>query len=93
MIFFVFLEFCLFFAKQSLEHPAPLKICRVFEHCPIVLNVLLYDKTLHDPLQGRNFLRWPFGLDQRGHVQVIWMIFAGKGYFDVRLETDCHSSG
>jgi hypothetical protein len=24
-----------------------------------VLNVLSYDKTLHDPLQGRNFLRWP----------------------------------
>jgi hypothetical protein len=59
VIFFVFLELRLFFAKQSLEHPAPLKIGPDFEHCPIVLNVLLYDKTLHNPLQGRNFLRWP----------------------------------
>jgi len=59
VIFFVFLELCLFFAKQFPEHPAPLKIGHVFEHCPIVRNVLLYDKTLHDPLQGRNFLRWP----------------------------------
>jgi hypothetical protein len=24
-----------------------------------VLNFSLYDKMLHDPLQGRNFLRWP----------------------------------
>jgi hypothetical protein len=32
---------------------------------PIVLNLSLYDKMLHDFLQGRNFLRWPFELDQR----------------------------
>jgi hypothetical protein len=50
VIFFVFLELCLFFAKQFLEHPAPLKIGRVFDHCPIVRNVLLYDKTLHEPM-------------------------------------------
>ena len=71
VIFLVFLEPSFFVEKQFLDHPAPPKIGRGFEHCPIMLNVLLYDKTLHDPLQGRNFLRWPFDLDQRRHVQVI----------------------
>ena len=51
VIFFVFLELCLFVAKQSLEHPAPLKIGRVFDHCPIVLNVLSSDKTFHNNLR------------------------------------------
>jgi len=50
-IFFVFLELCLFVAKQFLEHPAPLKIGRVFDHCPIVLNVLSSDKTFHNNLR------------------------------------------
>ncbi len=59
MIFFNFSELNFFFEKQSLEYPAPLKIGRNFDHCPIVLNFSLYDKMLHDPLQGRNFLRWP----------------------------------
>ena len=48
VIFFVFLELRLFVAKQFLEHPAPLKIGRVFDHCPIVLNVLSSDKTFHN---------------------------------------------
>ena len=51
MIFFVFLELCLFVAKQFLEHPAPLKIGRVFDHCPIVFNVLSSDKTFHNNLR------------------------------------------
>jgi hypothetical protein len=51
VIFFVFLELRLFVAKQSLEHPAPLKIGRVFDHCPIVLNVLSSDKTFHNNLR------------------------------------------
>ncbi len=54
MIFFVFLELCLFFAKQLLEHPAPLKIGRVFDHCPIVLNVVPSDKTFHNNLAGQS---------------------------------------
>ena len=51
VIFFVFLVLRLFVAKQFLEHPAPLKIGRVFDHCPIVLNVLSSDKTFHNNLR------------------------------------------
>ena len=51
VIFFVYLELCLFVAKQFLKHPAPLKIGRVFDHCPIVLNVLSSDKTFHNNLR------------------------------------------
>jgi hypothetical protein len=47
MIVVVFLELGFFFTKQFLEHRAPLKISRDLGHCAIVLNVLLYDKTLH----------------------------------------------
>ena len=48
VIVVVFLELGFFFAKQFLEHCAPLKICGDLEHCPVVLNVLLYDETLHE---------------------------------------------
>jgi hypothetical protein len=47
VIFVVFLELGFFFAKQFLD---PLTLCGIegdFEHCPIVLNVLSYDETLH----------------------------------------------
>ena len=43
----VFLELSFFFQKQFLDHTAPLKISGDLEQCPIVLNVLLNDKTLH----------------------------------------------
>jgi hypothetical protein len=59
VVFSVFLELCLFVAKQFLDLRPPRWVGRHFEHCAVVLNVLLNDKALHDPLQGRNFLRWP----------------------------------
>jgi hypothetical protein len=40
----VFLELGFFLEKQFLEHPATLKIGRDLAQCPIVFNVLLYDK-------------------------------------------------
>jgi hypothetical protein len=42
----VFFELGLFFEKQLLNHPTPCRICRDFEHCPIVLNVLPDDEML-----------------------------------------------
>ena len=59
LIFFVFFELGLFFEKQFLDVPTLIGIGSDLEHCPIVLDVLPYDKTLHDPLQGRNRLHWP----------------------------------
>jgi hypothetical protein len=59
VIFFVFLELYLFVTKQFLDLRPPRWIGRHLEHFSVVLNVLPNDKTLHDPLQGRNFLRWP----------------------------------
>jgi hypothetical protein len=47
VIVVVFLEIGFFLTKQFLEHRASLEIIGDLEHCPIVLNVLLYDKTLH----------------------------------------------
>jgi hypothetical protein len=51
VIVVVFPELGFFFAKQFLEHRAPLKISGDLEHCPVVLNVLLYDETLHEGLR------------------------------------------
>ena len=51
VIFVVLLELSFFVAKQFLEHPTPLQIGTVFEHFPIVLNVLLDDRPLHISLR------------------------------------------
>jgi hypothetical protein len=59
VVFVVFLELRFFVAKQFLDLPPPRWIGGQLEHFSVVLDVLPNDKTLHDPLQGRNFLRWP----------------------------------
>ena len=46
MIVAVFSQLSLFFEKQFFDHPTPLKIGGDLKYCPVVLNVLLYDKTL-----------------------------------------------
>lgn len=46
MIVVVFSQLSLFFEKQVFDHSAPLKIRGDLKHCPVVLNVLLNDKTL-----------------------------------------------
>ena len=46
MIVVVFPALSFFFETQFLDHPTPLKIGGDLEHCPVVLNVILYDKTL-----------------------------------------------
>ena len=46
VIVVVFPELSFFFQTQFLDHPTPLKIGGDLEHCPVVLNVFLYDKTL-----------------------------------------------
>jgi hypothetical protein len=48
-VFVGFLELSFFVEKQFLERSAPLRISRLFEHCPEMLNVLPNDETLHDP--------------------------------------------
>ncbi len=61
----VFLELGFFFVKQFLEHAAPLKIGRDLDQCPVVLNVLLYDETLHKkPPKGAAALPLTLALDQ-----------------------------
>ena len=50
MIVVVFLELCFFVEKQFFEPPTLCWIGGDFEHSPIMLNVLSYDKTFHDPL-------------------------------------------
>jgi hypothetical protein len=47
VIFVVFLQLGFFVEKQLLDLPTLRKIASDFEQCPVVLNVLLYDKTLH----------------------------------------------
>jgi hypothetical protein len=47
LIIVVFSELSFFFEKQLLDHRAPLKIGADLQHCPIVRNVLLENKTLH----------------------------------------------
>jgi hypothetical protein len=37
-----------FFEKQFVDHPALLKIGRDLAQCPIVFNVLLYDKSVQE---------------------------------------------
>jgi hypothetical protein len=54
VIFFVFFKLSLFFAKQVIDPSAFGSISDLFEHCPVMLDVLPYDKTLHkDPPAGR----------------------------------------
>jgi hypothetical protein len=50
----VFLELGFFFEKQFVDHPALLKIGRDLAQCPIVFNVLLYDKSVQERLG-----KWP----------------------------------
>jgi hypothetical protein len=50
----VFLALGFFFEKQFVDHPALLKIGRDLAQCPIVFNVLLYDKTVQERLG-----KWP----------------------------------
>ena len=66
MIFVVLLELSFFFEKQFLD---PLSLCAIegdFQHFPIVLNVLPYDKTLHDLLQRAQPPTLALELDQCG---------------------------
>jgi hypothetical protein len=59
------LSFSFFFEKQFLEHPAPLKISRDLEQCPVVLNVWLYDETFHKkPPKAAAALPLTIALDQ-----------------------------
>ena len=58
MIVVVFPELSSFFEKQFLDHPTPLKIGGDLEHCPVVLNVLLYDKTLQKHLRNLSQPCW-----------------------------------
>ena len=53
VVFVVFLELGFLFEKQFLDLPMLFGIRGDLEHFPIVLNVLPYDKTFHDPSQGR----------------------------------------
>jgi hypothetical protein len=46
VIVIVFSQLSLSFEKQFFDHPTPLKIGGDLKHCPVVLHVLLYDKTL-----------------------------------------------
>ena len=66
VIFVVLFELSFFFEKQFID---PLSLCGVegyFEHFPIVLNVLPYDKTLHDLLQRAQPPTLALELDQCG---------------------------
>ena len=48
------LELGFFLEKQFVDHPALLKISRDLTQCPIVFNVLLYDKVVQERLG-----KWP----------------------------------
>ena len=47
-----FREFGFSFEKQFIDHLALLKIGRDLAQCPIVFNVLLYDKPMRDPSES-----------------------------------------
>ena len=65
MIVVVFSELSFFFEKQFLDHLTPLKIGRDLEHCPVMLNVFLYDKTLQKSLRKVGaYLPLKLALDQ-----------------------------
>jgi ABC-type transport system involved in multi-copper enzyme maturation permease subunit len=48
VIFVVFFQFIFFFEKQIVNQPALRRVSIDFEHCPIMLNVLSYDKSFHN---------------------------------------------
>jgi hypothetical protein len=52
VIVVVFPELSSFFEKQFLDHPSRSRSVGDLEHWPVVLNVLLYDKTLQKHLRN-----------------------------------------
>ena len=59
-------QLSLFFEKQFFDHSTPLKIRGDLKHCPVVLNVLLNDKTLQkSPAKGAAALSLTLELDQK----------------------------
>jgi len=77
---------CFFFEEQFLEHAAPLKIGRDVEQCPVVLNVLLYDETLHKKLRKAP----QRSVDACARSKPLCELCVT---IDIRLEADRHSPG
>jgi len=68
-VFVAFLELSFFFEKQLLECSAPRWIGCLFEHCPVMLNVLPNDETLHER-PSTVMPTWLVELDQSRFVQL-----------------------
>jgi len=58
-----FLKLSFFFEKHFLDHRAPLKFGADLQHCPVMLNIFLNDKTLQQK-PPKATLRLTLALDQ-----------------------------